>query len=421
VFLVLAWPLPYALLLHNWLPTIAAATNAAVSWALGWLLGQTVAVQLVPSGAGVNGTVGFLLVGLAFASLMRGRVVSKAAWLLVGLGVIWGLNVARVVLVLAVDRWWGETNAVRSLDPILGLITFGLGVLTMVALLRFFGLRPPVRQAAAGARERGGEAWSGLSRLAAAHRPAVPRASVAVVVVLAAAAVTGLSNMDMREFELVASFLGSPRVQPFSAAASPIPGWLLRETDSYPPPRRYFGDDASWIRYAYTWRADMPNGSPFRSTQPVTLDVISTSDLGSFSKYGLEASFPLHANRTIESQRVELGGGVIGRSVIYRQPSGADWMAVYWDWPVRAPGGQRYERVILSMKPGAAQPAGTRLTASPGKSLQLAIGNLLGGMDGPTADGHLAGTRNFLDGFARRVLLEAVTVSQRTASGTDST
>jgi hypothetical protein len=88
---------------------------------------------------------------------------------------------------------------------------------------------------------------------------------------------------------------------------------------------------------------------------------------------------------------------------------------------VRAPGGQRYERVILSMKPGAAQPAGTRLTASPGKSLQLAIGNLLGGMDGPTADGHLAGTRNFLDGFARRVLLEAVTVSQGTASGTDST
>jgi exosortase/archaeosortase family protein len=431
-FLVLAWPLPYALLIHEWLPTMAAATNAAVSWAVGWLPvarpspgpdgalflvphgDQTFLVQLPSSGAGVNGIIGFLLVGLAFASLMRGRAVSKATWLLFGVGLIWGLNLAHVLLVFAADGWWGQTSAVRSLDLVLGLVTFGLGVLTLVAVLRFFGLRPRVWRPADRAREREGEAWFVSRRMASRRRPAVGRASIAVAVVLAAAVLAGLTNMQMRQFDLVASDLGSPRVQPFSATVGPIAGWLLHETDTSSA-QRYFGEGASWTRYAYTWRSDVPNASPFHSTRPVSLDVISTSDLGSFSKYGLEASYPLHAARTIESQRVALGGGVIGRSVIYRQPNGADWAAVYWDWPVQAPGGQRYERVILSITAGDAQPAGTRATPSPG--LQLAIGNFLGGMNGPTADGRLAGTRDFLNGFARQVLLQVATASQRIAGG----
>ncbi len=430
VFLVLAWPLPYALLVNDWLQTVTGVTIAGLTRALQMIpvaqpingvdgslffvghQGQSFIVTVVASCGGVNGMVAFLVVGLAFASLVRGPVLSKAAWLMSGIGLIWCLNLARIILVLMVGQRWGESVAIHTLDPYLGLIAFSLGVLAMILALRLFGLTigaPPLTERTV---RHAGPGPSVSTGPVPSRGLAVQRARLALAVVLIAGAVAGIANIGMRQFELVAYDLGAPRVQPFSEANARLDGWSLTETDNLPRVRRYFGEGADWIRYTYIRRPDLPHASSYDSTLPVTVDVISTSDLRTFSAHGLEVSYPLHTYRVVEARRVDLAGGVIGHAVIYQQSQGTDWLAVYWEWPVRTSRGQLYERVILNMATlGEPEPTAPPLRVSLPKALQLAIGDLLGGKQGTPADERLAPNLNFLIGFAQQVVLSLATHS----------
>ena len=159
IFLFLAWPLPYTMLVMRQLQHFTDATLAGVKAVLGvWpiarpLSGSGGSLFLVQHGAesfqvsvasacsGVNGLVGYALVGIAFVAIVKGPIWRKLAWLGVGLLLIWLLNVARIILIFAVGKEWGESVALDALHPYLGLVTFSLGVLVMLALLGRFGLR----------------------------------------------------------------------------------------------------------------------------------------------------------------------------------------------------------------------------------------------------------------------------------------
>ena len=158
IFLLFAWPLPYTKLLMAQLQNFTNATLVAVKAALGVAsiatpaaasdgslfnithAGKTFQVSVASACSGVNGLVGYTLVTAAFLSIVKGRWFRKLAWLLLGLITIWLLNVARILLIFWTGKQWGEAVAIDALHPYLGLVTFSIGVVLMLAVMKRFGL-----------------------------------------------------------------------------------------------------------------------------------------------------------------------------------------------------------------------------------------------------------------------------------------
>src|SRR3954465_4047421 len=102
VFLFLAWPLPYTVMLEHAIARFTAATTAAVTSiasVIGIARGDTRAgagVFIIRHGghafsvgigdacSGVNSLVGFLIIGAAALYFIRGRLLGKVAWFTCG-------------------------------------------------------------------------------------------------------------------------------------------------------------------------------------------------------------------------------------------------------------------------------------------------------------------------------------------------
>ena len=59
---------------------------------------------------------------------------------MLGLVTIWLLNVARILLIFWTGKQWGEAVAIDALHPYLGLVTFSIGVILMLTVMKRFGL-----------------------------------------------------------------------------------------------------------------------------------------------------------------------------------------------------------------------------------------------------------------------------------------
>lgn len=414
-FLLLAWPVPYTWFLNNWLQDFTDFTIAAVRVGVG-VVGVARAipgpngifaipypsdpfqVSVASACSGVNSMVGFLLVGSAFAALVRGRRLPKLAWLFGGLVLIWALNVFRILVILAVGRQWGEGVAIDGFHPVLGLVTFSFGVLVMILVMPRFGLRMVFQRQGSGAVEGSARELSPRT-----VRPAVPRARLALSVVTAAAVLLAAANAGLRDFELVADDLGQPRLAAFSEAMAGPQGWAGYQSDSYTWAKRYFGDDSSWNRYLYSSSA-AAGTSAFRSPSPVITDVISTSDLSSFSTYGLEACYNFHGYRLYSTKDVDLGGGITGKVLSYYHPKlKRDWTSVYWHWPVRSGGEKRFERVVMMMV-GTEQSELAAPAPRGGVNLGIGVTNRLQGSEDKKLDQSLERTGSFLVSFAQETV-----------------
>src|ERR1700674_3679926 len=158
VFLFLAWPYPYQKVLLGVLNAfttltlmgmqkIAAVTHLAKpAGSLDNTLfvlnhkGSTFALSVVSACSGVNGVVGFLLVGSACAAIVRGPIVRKVLWLIGGMALLWAINLGRITFIFFAGKEWGEKVAINVFHPFIGLVTFSLGVLVMILLIKPLGM-----------------------------------------------------------------------------------------------------------------------------------------------------------------------------------------------------------------------------------------------------------------------------------------
>ena len=432
-YLFLAWPWPYSTILLGSLDgftniTINALTHlvhllhlaAPVSAANGETglfqivhNGKAFPVSVVTACSGVDGIVGFFLVGTAFSVLVAGPWVRKVAWLVAGLVLLWATNLGRLLLIFWVGRQWGENLAINVLHPVAGLVIFNIGVLIMLAMLRPFGLRiGPSRPGLNGGGERGGSVpgggggartGPGSGEAGGGGRPRpTPPVFLATGLLVIVGLVLTVNQTALKSYDLVASASGDPKLDSFLVDPGQPKGWRATYTTEYFQNKSLFGESSRWFRYTYS----NIGGGNLSSTLPVTADVINSASVSDFGAYGVEACYNFHGYTLKDVAQVSLGGGINGETLSYSTQTGGDWSIVYWIWPVKTGTATRYERVILYLQnttAGQVQP--------PGKV--QGINGLKGALSGTSSiDERLTVNREFLVGFARQVIQAQAAVTE---------
>jgi exosortase/archaeosortase family protein len=406
-YLFLAWPVPYSVLLLRQLGAFTNLTLHALKAILhvvhvatnvtsgdGSLFnivhnGQSFQLSVVSACSGVNGMVGFLLVGTAFGATVVGPRLRKSLWLLGGLVLLWALNIGRLLFIFWAGSQFGQHFAIKVLHPFVGLITFNVGVVIMLVLLKPVGLRIGLP----------GKAGAALAAPEADAPPpskalAVPAVYSAIALVAVIGLLLGMTNTNLRSYDLVASATGEPKLSSFLAYPASPAGWDVNYATQYEWARPYFGESSQWYRYNYI---DGLNSGDLHSNIPVTADVINTNNLSSFAAYGVEACYRFHGYSLRNLAQVNLGGGITGQALSYSTKDRADWSIVYWIWPIKNGNSTRYERVILYLL----NTGGAGVTA-PGVT---GIKDLRGSLKASDESARrLIVARAFLVAFARRVI-----------------
>ncbi len=420
-FLFLAWPYPYQKYLLGVLNAftdltligmqkIAVATHLAKpAGSLDNTLfvithhGSTFALSVVSACSGVNGVVGFLLVGSAFAAVVRGPIVRKVLWLVGGMALLWAINLGRITFIFFAGKEWGESVAINVFHPFIGLVTFSAGVLVMILLIKPLGMkikigedRPEPPAAPSGPIPVPSLYESDNQPQRARAVLAVPKVYMAVVAVVLAALVVGISNVGLRTYNLVADVSGQAKLAAYISAPVAPQGWLPQYETTYNWAKPLFGDTSIWNRYIMRSEGT----GPLNTQVPVVADVINTPDLSSFSAYGVENCYTFHGYVLADVAQVSLAGGITGQAMSYTSQQYGSWSIVYWIVPVKMPSGAtNYERVVLYVQ-NAGQGAVVR-----GLTTGDAIHNLGGSLDPASrSDRALINNRTFLVAFAKTLI-----------------
>jgi len=344
--------------------------------------GHPFPVSVVTACSGVDGMVGFLLIGAALAAVAEGGPIRKLLWLGTGLVLLWLTNLMRLLAIFWAGSLVGEHVAIDVLHPVAGLVMFVLGVGIMAALLRPFGLRAGGRRPA--------------SSVAPQATSAAPAVFVVASLVLGAALVLSVADGGLRVYDPVASASGQPKLGSFLAEPASPAGWSVSYQTEFAANKPLFGQDSRWFRYLY-----VPDGGAdpsLHSSLPVTADVIDAGGLGGFDAFGVTACYSFHGYVLRDVADVSLGDGIVGQALSWSGGSShQDWSIVYWIWPVQTGTGTRFERVVLYLQNTATgQVSVARWT--PGVAPAPA---------GPGADPvavRLAVNRAFLVAFARQIV-----------------
>jgi exosortase/archaeosortase family protein len=407
-YLFLAWPWPYSAVL---LRVLDASTNATltglrimlrilpvakpVSSLDGSLFvvvhdGRSFPLSVVSACSGINSIVGFLLVGAAFAAVVRGPILRKVLWLVSGMLLLWVINLGRLLFIFWAGHEWGERVAIHILHPFVGLLTFGAGVVIMVLAIRPLGMTigpPSSGQAVTPAR---------APRAGRRRQPiAVPTVYAAVVIVLAIAIVLGVANIGLRSYDLVADAAGEPKLLSYHSAPVAPTGWRWRLNARYNWAKPLFGEDSTWLRYSFV---PTGKGGDLHALFGVTADVIDTSNLETFSAYGVEACYQFHGLSLRDVAQVNVGGGVTGQSMSFSGTGRQSWSVVYWIVPVKTAHATSYERFVLYLlnargATGTHVPSGVKIT------------NVAGSLGSTGSDVQLVVNRTFLVAFAHELIL----------------
>ena len=372
-FLLLAWPIPFTLFLSQTAGPFADITANIVGAVTRlvpiarqgvhepdlFIVGsgpQAFAVSIGSACAGVNSFVGFFLLGAALLFVVRGPLVRRIAWLAVGLGLVFGLNIARILVILVVGATFGQDLALEILHPVAGMLVFTAGVLGMVALVPRFGLwfvdLGPNGPAPNGPTPNG-PAPSGTppngSAVDVDRSNPVRRVRPAFLVALALAVVLGVSNAAYARYEAISAGLADARLGTFDVRTAQVAGWETQFVASFRQVRQYFGQSSTWERVMYLPTPE----AEISSTKSVYVDVITTDNPSTFTAYGLEACFVFHGYHISSVISVDVGAGVRGQVIDYTNPKvKADWSALWWEWPYTEDGKTRYERIIVFMANG---------------------------------------------------------------------
>ena len=421
LFLFLAWPYPYQKVLLGILNVftnltlmamqkIAVVTHLAKpASALDNTLfvvnhhGSTFALSVVSACSGVNGVVGFLLIGSAFAAIVRGPLVRKVLWLIGGMILLWAINLGRITFIFFAGKEWGENVAINVFHPFIGLVTFSLGVLAMILLIKPLGMHIAVGESHSAPIT----APTGPMPVPSLYDPAppppprnrvalaVPKVYMALVVAIVAGLILGISNFGLRTYNLVADVGGQAKLTAFVRSPAAPPGWLVQYATTYQWAKPLFGDTSVWNRYYL--RSNGPG--TLRTPVPVVADVINSPNLSSFSAYGVENCYTFHGYALADVAQVALVGGITGQAMSYTSPQYGSWSIVYWIVPVRVGTATSYERVVLYVQ-NTGQGA-----VVPGLTTADSLHNLAGTLNpSDRADRALINNRTFLVAFAKQLI-----------------
>ena len=307
--------------------------------------GSSFPLAVVTACSGVDGLVGFLLIGLLFAAMMHGPLLRKMLWLLAGLPLLWAINLGRIMFIFWAGRQWGEKVALTVFHPVIGLITFSAGVTLWALAHRWAGLR--LAPFAGGGRRRADEP---VVRRGVLPVPAI--AAVAIFVVVASVGI-GVGDTSLKDYNLVETAVGEPRLTSFLVNPARVPGWTWSYEAQFQNGKPEFGLDSLWYRYLY--RPTSQDGA-LRATVPVTADVINASGISGFNAFTLQDCYNFHGWSERATVDENLGGGITGQSLSYDSSQYGDWSVLYWLWPVLGtegnPTATRYERVVLYVQDG---------------------------------------------------------------------
>jgi len=359
-FLLLAWPYPYTSVLLGVLNAFTTATLFAITKILHVIHvatpigssdnavftivhnGRSFQLSVISACSGVNSVVGFLLIGAAFAAIIRGPWTRKLLWLAGGMLLLWVFNLARLTLVFWAGKEYGEHFAIGVLHPYIGLVLFVLGIAIMIVCIRPMGLR-------IGNRESPGRAAFGAAAASEApgqgkkQRMAVPRVYLAVVLVLVLGVIVGFSDVGLQTYNLVADVSGAPKVVSFiDNPVTPV-GWTSRYESTFNWAAPLFGEDSIWNRYELY----PAFGGDLQAKTDVVADVIDTPDLQTFAAFGIEQCYQFHGYSLANVTNVGLPGGITGQAMAYTSQQYGSWSIVYWILPVKNAGRTFYERVVL--------------------------------------------------------------------------
>jgi exosortase/archaeosortase family protein len=350
LFLFLMWPAPYLHLMAGALQAVTDLTNSMLGNVVERLpMGVTSAgapglLQVEPAHglpllvsvgtacSGANSALGFALVGSLVLLATSGRRRFKSAWLAAGILLTFVVNLARLVSILALAAAGQPALALGGYHQVIGLVLFTAVVVVMLRAQPMFGLGMGKTDAAA--------------VTAAPPPPTAVRGGgsqrrwrIALVAFVLVSLGVGIADHDLAAYASFADGTGSPTVAVFGRQ-SPAGGYsrAIRVT-SYPWAQQYFGVHSDFTRWAFT--------HPQQGV--VWADVVRTDDRGSLDAYNLQNCFLFHDYLITTSERVDLGSGVTGLLLNYRDPrSGARWATVSWAWPVRYQGQTYYERTALT-------------------------------------------------------------------------
>ncbi len=418
-FLFLAWPYPYEKYLLGVLNAFTTVTLLAMQKIAEWthLASPTVStgdtlftihhrgtpfiLSIVSACSGVNGVVGFLLIGSAFAAIVRGPFVRKILWLAGGMALLWVLNLARITFIFFAGKEWGESVALNVFHPFIGIALFIVGVIAMILLIRPLGMRiqigsevpatssDSVAQVASPAGPSA-EAQDGKAALA------VPKVSLAVIAVVFAALFLGVNNVGLSNYNLVAGVAGQAKLTAYIQGPVAPPGWLATYETSFTWAKPLFGDSSVWSRYSLT----SVRINPLHTKASVIADVVNTPDLSSFSAFGVENCYTFHGYALADVTNVSLVGGITGQSMSYTSQQFGSWSIVYWIVPVKMDtGSTRYERTVLYVKNSGQGVLIRGLTAP------ASVRNIGGGLNPSNGvDRALINNRTFLVAFADKLI-----------------
>jgi hypothetical protein len=342
---------------------------------------------------GVKASLGALVVGLAVMNLTYGPFLRKVVWIVTGLVLAWALAEAGGS-VLLIDRPVAVHDP--SLQRVVEFAMFLLSVLVMVSVMPLFGLRF-IRM---GEKSSLASVLGGWPRpVASRHRP--PFVALGIVALAAVLAFIGESSLP--RYSAILTDTGAPRLSAGSLGRLAIPGWSLQAIGSLPWVGRYYGPLATGDRYGLD--CVCASATPDASFPPVLMDDIVTSQDLPLSVAQLALVQPVRGARLVNLTRVDLGDGVIGFAAVYRQSSGPDWVAVYWDWPVVTTSGTRYEHIVVQASGSLAD--GLRSTGPlPSRLQQVAmrISDWLDGAQSQPIGASTAGLRGDLAAIARKTI-----------------
>jgi exosortase/archaeosortase family protein len=410
-FLLLAWPYPYTSVLLRLLNAFTTATlfglaqilkvihvatpvpsldNTVFSIVHG---GHSFSLSVVSECSGVSSVVGFLLVGLAFSAIVQGPALRKGLWLFGGMLLLWMINLGRITFIFWVGQHYGEHLAISVLHPFIGLVTFSAGVVIMILCIKPLGMR--IGQVGAGA-VPAASPTSTVGTAPKAHGSlAVPKVYAAIAVVLVFGILLGLSNVNLRSYNLVEDVAGNSKVISFIDSPVVPTGWESHFETTFNWAKPLFGEDSTWNRYVF-----QPTiGGDLHARTDVVADVINTPDLQTFTAFGIEQCYQFHGYSLANVSQVSLGGGITGQTLAYTSQQYGSWSIVYWILPVKDGTATNYERVVLYVQnhPGLIAP----VTEGQSNGIQNISGTLSADNTTQTV---LLDNRDFLVAYARQLL-----------------